>query len=170
VSTSASAPPQGCHYLQPQRLSNEDECICDYDYSSRSPIASEEYSPSTMLASGNGASAAGGSGTAWVAGADSSAGGATFSATAEEGSSPSQDRSVDAKAHTIGRQSTSTTTTSTTREAAVLTSSTGLLSRPGHRGCWRCRPVHPQRAPPPVPCGYCLLRSSGGRRNGLLRS
>jgi hypothetical protein len=39
--------------------------------------------------------------------------------------------------HTIGIQSTSTTTTSTTREDAVLTSSTGLLSRPGHRGCWR---------------------------------
>jgi hypothetical protein len=36
----------------------------------------------------------------------------------------------------IGRQSTSTTTTSTTREDAVLTISTGLLSRPGHRGCW----------------------------------
>jgi hypothetical protein len=48
-----------------------------------------------MLASGNGASVAGGSGTAWEAGADSSPGGATSSATDEEGSSPSQDRSVD---------------------------------------------------------------------------
>jgi hypothetical protein len=37
--------------------------------------------------------------------------------------------------HTIGRQSTSNTTTSTTQEDAVLTSSTGLLSRPGHQGC-----------------------------------
>jgi hypothetical protein len=48
-----------------------------------------------MLASGNGASVAGGSGTAWETGADSSAGGATSSATDEEGSSPSQDRFVD---------------------------------------------------------------------------
>jgi hypothetical protein len=47
------------------------------------------------LASGNGASVAGCSGTAWGAGADSSAGGATYSATAVEGSSPSQDKSVD---------------------------------------------------------------------------
>jgi hypothetical protein len=39
--------------------------------------------------------------------------------------------------HTIGRQSTSTTTTSITWEDVVLTSSTGLLSRPGHRGCWQ---------------------------------
>jgi hypothetical protein len=105
-----------------------------------------------MLASGNGASVAGGSDTAWEAGADSSAGGATPSATAEEGSSPSQDRSVDfLQKHTIGRQSTSTSATSTTQEDAVLTSSTGLFSRPGHRGCWQCRPVHPRRAPPPAP-------------------
>jgi hypothetical protein len=73
----------------------EDKCISDYDYSSRSSIALEEYSPSTTLASGSGVPVAGGSGTAWEAGADSSAGGATSSATAEEGSSPSQDRSVD---------------------------------------------------------------------------
>jgi hypothetical protein len=33
----------------------------------------------------------------------------------------------------------------------VLTSSTGLLSRPGRQGCWRYRPVHPRRAPPPAP-------------------
>jgi hypothetical protein len=71
------------------------KCVSDHDYSSRSSTTSEEYSPSTTLASGNGASVAGGSGTAWEAGADSSAGGATSSATAEEGSSPSQDRSVD---------------------------------------------------------------------------
>jgi L-lactate utilization protein LutC len=48
-----------------------------------------------MLASGNDASVTGGSGTAWEAGADSSMGGATSSATVVEGSSPSQDRSVD---------------------------------------------------------------------------
>jgi hypothetical protein len=48
-----------------------------------------------MLAFGNVTSAAGGSGTAWAAGVDSSAGGATSSATADEGSSPSQDISVD---------------------------------------------------------------------------
>jgi hypothetical protein len=47
------------------------------------------------MASGSGVSAAGGSGTAWEAGADSSAGGVSSFATAEEGSSPSQDRSVD---------------------------------------------------------------------------
>jgi hypothetical protein len=81
------------------------------------------------------------------------AGGATSSATAEEGSSPSQDRSVDfLQKHTqLVVSQTSTTTTSTTREDAVVTSSTGLLSRPGHQGCWRYRPVHPRRAPPPAP-------------------
>jgi hypothetical protein len=47
------------------------------------------------VASGNGASVAGGSVTVWVVGAASSAGGASSSATAEEGSSPSQDKSVD---------------------------------------------------------------------------
>jgi hypothetical protein len=73
----------------------EDMCISDYDYSSRSSTASEEYSPSTTRASGNDVSVAGGSGTAWDAGADSSVGGATSSATAAEGSSPFQDRSVD---------------------------------------------------------------------------
>jgi hypothetical protein len=76
-------------------VKREDKCINDYDCSSRSSIASEEYSLSTTLASGNGVSVADGSGTAWEAGADSSVGGATSSATAEEGSSPSQDRSVD---------------------------------------------------------------------------
>jgi hypothetical protein len=74
----------------------EDKCISDYDYSSRSTTASAEHLPSTTLASGNAASVAGASGIAWEAGADSSAGGATSSsATAVEGSSPSQDRSVD---------------------------------------------------------------------------
>jgi hypothetical protein len=46
----------------------EDKCVSDYDYSSRSSIASEEYSPSTTLASGSGVSVAGGSGTAWEVG------------------------------------------------------------------------------------------------------
>jgi hypothetical protein len=76
-------------------VKKEDKCISYYDHSSRSSIASEEYSPSTTVASGSGASVAGGSGTAWDAGVDSSAGGATSSATADKGSSPSQDRSVD---------------------------------------------------------------------------
>jgi hypothetical protein len=58
--------------------------------------ASAEYLPSTTLASGNAAPAAGASDSAWGAGVDSSAGGATSSsATVVEGSSPSQDRSVD---------------------------------------------------------------------------
>jgi hypothetical protein len=42
----------------------EDKCISDYDYSLGSTIASVEYSPSTTLASGNVASAAGTSGSA----------------------------------------------------------------------------------------------------------
>jgi hypothetical protein len=55
-----------------------------------------EYLPSTTLASGNAAPAAGASDSAWGAGVDSSAGGVTSSsATTVEGSSPSQDRSVD---------------------------------------------------------------------------
>jgi hypothetical protein len=55
-----------------------------------------EYLPSTTLASGNAAPAAGASDSAWGAGVDSSAGGVTSSsATTLEGSSPSQDRSVD---------------------------------------------------------------------------
>jgi hypothetical protein len=57
--------------------------------------ASVEYSPSTTLASGNAAPAAGASDSAWGAGVDSSTGGATSSsATVVEGSSPSQDKSV----------------------------------------------------------------------------
>jgi hypothetical protein len=55
----------------------------------------EGYRPSTTLASGSGASVAGGSVTAWASGAASSMGGAISSATADEGSSPSQLRSVD---------------------------------------------------------------------------
>jgi hypothetical protein len=42
----------------------EEKCISDYDYSLGSTIASAEYSPSTTLASGNIASAAGASGSA----------------------------------------------------------------------------------------------------------
>jgi hypothetical protein len=90
VSTSALAPRRDVTTFSLSTCRKEDECISDYDYFSRSSTASEEYSPSTMLASGNG-----GSGTGWQAGADSAAGGATSSATDEEGSPPSQDRSVD---------------------------------------------------------------------------
>jgi hypothetical protein len=84
---------------------------------------------------------------------DPSAGGtASSSATAVEGSSPSQDRSVDfLQKYTIGCQSSSTTTPSTTREGSALTSLTGLSSRSGHRGCWKCLPVYPRRAFPLAP-------------------
>jgi hypothetical protein len=84
---------------------------------------------------------------------DSSAGGtASSSATAVEGSSPSQDRSVDFLQSTqIGCQSSSTTTPSTTREDLALTSLTGLSSRSGRRGCWQCLPVQPRWAPPLAP-------------------
>jgi hypothetical protein len=70
--------------------------ISNYDYSMGKikPIA--EHLPSTTLASGNAASAAGASDSTWGAGVDSSTGGATSSsATVAEGSSPSQDKSVD---------------------------------------------------------------------------
>jgi hypothetical protein len=84
----------------------------------------EGYPPSTTLASGSGASVAGGSVTAWASGAASSTGGATSSPTADEGSSSSQLRSVDffAEVFTEGRQTKSTTAASTTREDMVLTS------------------------------------------------
>jgi hypothetical protein len=84
---------------------------------------------------------------------DSSAGGAaSSSATGAEGSSPSQDRSVDFLQSTqVGRQSGTTTTSSTTREDSTLTGLTGLPSRSGRRGCWRCPPVQPRRAPPLAP-------------------
>jgi hypothetical protein len=87
----------------------------------------EGYSPSTTTASGSGASVAGGSVTAWASGAGSSTGGATSPASAVEGSSPSQLRSVDflhKYSQKIVRQS-STTAMSTTHEDVVLTSSTG---------------------------------------------
>jgi hypothetical protein len=69
-----------------------------------------------------------------------------------KGSSPSQDKSVDLlQKYTIGCHSSSTTTPSTTREGQVLTGLTGLSSRPEHRGCWQCLPVHPLWVPPPTP-------------------
>jgi hypothetical protein len=69
-----------------------------------------------------------------------------------EGSSPSQDRSVDfLQKYTIGCQSSSTTTPITTREASALTNMTGLPSRPGHQGYWKCLLVHPRQAPPFAP-------------------
>jgi hypothetical protein len=74
---------------------------------------------------------------------------ASSSATAVEGSSPSQDRFVDFLQSTQVRcQSSSTTTSATTREDPTLTSLTGIPSRSGHRGCWRCPPVQLRRAPP----------------------
>jgi hypothetical protein len=84
---------------------------------------------------------------------DSSAGGAaSSSAPAVEGSSPSQDRSVDFLQSTqVSCQSSSTTISSTTREGSALTSLTGLSSRSGRRGCWQCPPVQPRRAPPSAP-------------------
>jgi hypothetical protein len=70
--------------------------ISNYDYSIGNTKASAEYLPSTTLASGNAAPAASASNSARGAGVDSSAGGAaSSSATVVEGSSPSQDRSVD---------------------------------------------------------------------------
>jgi hypothetical protein len=39
-------------------------------------------------------------------------------------------------------------TTCTTRERSSLTGLTRLLSRLGRQGCWRCRPVQLQQAPP----------------------
>jgi hypothetical protein len=36
-------------------------------------------------------------------------------------------------------------------EDLTLTGSTGLPSQSGRRGCWRCPPVRPRRAPPPAP-------------------
>jgi hypothetical protein len=66
------------------------------------------------------------------------------------------------------------------RKDRVLTSSTEQLSRPEHRGCWRCRPVHPRRAPPPTPlrlppplqrrpaqCSLVLLKPSPLQRRQL---
>jgi hypothetical protein len=125
----------------------------DYDYSLGGTIASAEYSPLTTLASGNVASAAGATGSTWGAGADSSVGGAASSpATTSEGSSLSQDRSVDFLQSTqVGCQSSSTTTSSTTREDPTLTSLTEPPSRSGRRGCWRCPPVQPRQAPPLAP-------------------
>jgi hypothetical protein len=69
--------------------------------------ASTEYLPSTTLASGNVAPAASTSDSPWGAGVDSSTGSASSSyATTVEGSSPSQDRSVNfLQKYTIGCQS-----------------------------------------------------------------
>jgi hypothetical protein len=56
----------------------EDKCISNYDYSMGNTKAFAEYLPSTTLASGNTAPAAGASDSAWGAGVDSSAGGVGF--------------------------------------------------------------------------------------------
>jgi hypothetical protein len=96
VSNSAWAPPPGCHSLRPRHLSTRRQVHQRLRLLSGSTIPSAEYLPSTTLASGNVAPAAGASDSAWGAGVDSSAGGAaSSSAIAVEGSSPSQDRSVD---------------------------------------------------------------------------
>jgi hypothetical protein len=105
---------------------------------------------------------------------DSSAGGAvSSSATAVEGSSPSQDRSVDfMQKYTVGCQSSSTTTPSTTREGSALTSLTGLSSRSGHRVCWQYLPVHPRRAfllAPRRPLPLLQRRQPVQRPSALLR-
>jgi hypothetical protein len=103
---------------------------------------------------------------------DSSAGGAaSSSATAVEGSSPSQDRSVDFLQSTqVGCQSSSTTTSSTTREGSSLTSLTGLSSRPGRRGCWHVYQSSLGGRLLLRLCGRCLFCSNGSRCSALLRS
>jgi hypothetical protein len=58
---------------------------------------------------------------------------------------------------------------STAREESILTSSTGLPSRLGRRGYWRCRPVLPRQAPPPAPL-WPLPRSSSSRFCAPLRN
>jgi hypothetical protein len=133
-------------------------------------LTTVEYSPSTTLASGNVASAAGVSGSAWEAGADSSAGGATSSsATAVAGSSPSQDKSVDFLHSTQdGCQSSTTTTSSTTRETQHL------QARPDHRHGWGAEDagdINQSRLGRRFLLHFCdrclLLRSSGGFRAPL---
>jgi hypothetical protein len=67
VSTSPLAPPQGFRSLRPQRLSTRRQVHQRHSTTTttlRGTTASAEYSPSTTLASGNAASAAGASGSA----------------------------------------------------------------------------------------------------------
>jgi hypothetical protein len=150
----------------------EDKCISNYDYSSRSSIASEEYSPSTTLASGSGASVAGGSGTAWDAGVDSSAGGATSSATADEGSSPSQDKSVDF----LQKHTQLVISQHRLLQQVLLAKMQYLQVRSDYchgRGAKDAGDIDQSTFGGRLllrPCGYRLLHSSGGRRSTLLRS
>jgi hypothetical protein len=46
---------------------------------------------------------------------------------------------------------------------------TGLSSRSGRQGCWRCPPVQPQRAPPLAPLGRCPFCNNNSRCTALLR-
>jgi hypothetical protein len=104
-------------------------------------------------------------------GADSSAGGAPSSpATAAEGSSPSQDRSVDFLQSTqVDCQSSKTTTSYTTREDPTLTSLNGLPSRSECRGY--CD-VHQSSLVGRLLlrlCGRCPFCSISSRCSALLR-
>jgi hypothetical protein len=152
-------------------VKKEDKCISYYDYSSRSPIASEEYSPSTTLASGSDVSAAGGSGTTWGAGMDSSAGGATSSATAEEGSSPSQDKFVDF----LQKHTQLVVSQHRLLQQVLLAKMQYLQVRPDYchgLGAKDAGDIDQSTLGGRLllrPCGYRLL-CNGGRRSTLLRS
>jgi hypothetical protein len=122
------------------------------------------------MASGNGASVAGGSGTAWEAGADSSAGDATSSATAEEGSSPSQDRSVDF----LQKHTQLVVSQPRLLQQVLLEKMQYSQVRPDHchgRGTEDAGNVYQSTLGGRLllrPCGYRLLCSNGGRRSALV--
>jgi hypothetical protein len=124
------------------------------------------------MASSNVASAAGGSGTAWGTGADSSAGGATSSATAEEGSSPSKDKSVDF----LQKHSQMVVSQNRLLQQVLLGRIRYLQVRPNNchgRSTEDAGDIDQSTLGRRLlrrPCGYRLLHSSGGRRSGLLRS
>jgi hypothetical protein len=125
-----------------------------------------------MLASGNGALVAGGSGTAWEARADSSAGGATSSATDEEGSFPSQDRYVDF----LQKHTQLVVSQHRLLQQVLLAKMQYLQVRPDYchgRGTEDAGDVDQSTLGGRLllcPRGYRLLHSSGGRRSALLRS
>jgi hypothetical protein len=125
-----------------------------------------------MLASGSDVSAAGGSGTAWEAGADSSADGATSSATAEEGSSPSQDRSVDF----LQMHTQLVVSQPRLLQEVLLVKMQYLQVRPDYchgRGTKDAGDIDQSTLARRLLlrlCGYRLLCSNGGRRSALLRS
>jgi hypothetical protein len=125
-----------------------------------------------MLASGNVASAAGGSGTAWGAAVDSSADGATSSATADEGSSPSQDRSVDF----LQKYTQLVVSQPRLLQQVLLAKMEYSQVRPDycHGRCTEdAGDINQSTLGGRLlrrPCGYRLLHGSGGWRSGLLRS